>query len=73
MVRASRYYLGPPMLVRPLLRKQDRLTAIELHPPDAALLKANFAGDFQTRVIELEWLAALGAHLPPKTNGAAWS
>jgi len=61
-----RYYLGSPMLVRRLLRKQDRLTAIELHPADAALLKANFAGDFQTRVIELDGWLALGAHLPPK-------
>ena len=61
-----RYYPGSPTLVRRLLRKQDRLTAIELHPADADLLKANFAGDFQTRVIELDGWLALGAHLPPK-------
>ncbi len=61
-----RFYPGSPMLVRRLLRKQDRLTAIERHPADAALLKANFAGDFQTRVIELDGWLALGAHLPPK-------
>lgn len=61
-----RFYPGSPMLERRLLRKQDRLTAIELHPADAALLKANFAGDFQTRVIELDGWLALGAHLPPK-------
>ena len=61
-----RFYPGSPTLVRRLLRKQDRLTAIELHPADADLLKANFAGDFQTRVIELDGWLALGAHLPPK-------
>lgn len=59
-------YPGSPLLARRLLRKQDRLTAIELHPADAALLKANFAGDFQVRVIELDGWLALGAHLPPK-------
>jgi len=59
-------YPGSPLLVRHLLRKQDRLTAIELHPQDAARLKAVFDGDFQARVIELDGWLALGAHLPPK-------
>jgi 23S rRNA (adenine2030-N6)-methyltransferase len=61
-----RFYPGSPAIVRHLLRGQDRLTAIELHPADAAALKARFAGDFQTRVIELDGWLALGAHLPPK-------
>lgn len=59
-------YPGSPLIVRHLLRKQDRLTAIELHPEDAARLKSVFAGDFQARVIELDGWLALGAHLPPK-------
>lgn len=59
-------YPGSPRLVRDLLRKQDRLTAIELHPQDAAALKRAFAGDYQTRVIALDGWLALGAHLPPK-------
>src|SRR5690606_33770832 len=53
-------------IVRHLLRRQDRLTAIELHPQDAAQLKARFEGDFQVRVTELDGWLALGAHLPPK-------
>ncbi|MDG4883850.1 23S rRNA (adenine(2030)-N(6))-methyltransferase RlmJ [Mesorhizobium sp. WSM4884] len=61
-----RRYPGSPLVVRHLLRSQDRLTAIELHPEDAARLKAVFAGDFQTRVIVLDGWLALGAHLPPK-------
>ncbi|RWB68171.1 23S rRNA (adenine(2030)-N(6))-methyltransferase RlmJ [Mesorhizobium sp.] len=61
-----RRYPGSPLVARHLLRKQDRLTAIELHPRDAAQLKSVFAGDFQTRVIELDGWLALGAHLPPK-------
>lgn len=59
-------YPGSPLLVRRLLRPQDRLTAIELHPQDAAALKTLFAGDFQTRVIHLDGWLALGGHLPPK-------
>jgi len=59
-------YPGSPLIVRQLLRKQDRLTAIELHPQDAARLKAVVAGDIQARVIELDGWLALGAHLPPK-------
>lgn len=59
-------YPGSPLIARYLMRKQDRLSAIELHDADAARLKTLFAGDFQTRVIELDGWLALGAHLPPK-------
>lgn len=61
-----RFYPGSPWLARRLLRNQDRLTAIELHPQDAVRLREQFEGDFQTRVIELDGWLALGAHLPPK-------
>jgi 23S rRNA (adenine2030-N6)-methyltransferase len=59
-------YPGSPVLTRHLLRPQDRLEAVDLHPEDAATLKEEFAGDVQTRVIELDGWLALGAHLPPK-------
>jgi 23S rRNA (adenine2030-N6)-methyltransferase len=59
-------YPGSPLIVRRLLRPQDRLTAIELHPEDAHALKTLFAGDFQVRTIELDGWLALGAHVPPK-------
>jgi len=59
-------YPGSPLLVRRLLRPQDRLSALELHPDDAQTLGALFAGDFQTRVIHLDGWLALGAHVPPK-------
>ncbi|MCB1382978.1 MAG: 23S rRNA (adenine(2030)-N(6))-methyltransferase RlmJ [Notoacmeibacter sp.] len=61
-----RHYPGSPFLVRAWLRKQDRLTVIELHPADAKTLKARFAGDFQVRVIELDGWLAPAAQLPPK-------
>ena len=63
---ALRQYPGSPRIIRSLLRKQDRLTAIELHSEDARALRGLFAGDHQVRVIELDGWLALGAHLPPK-------
>ncbi|KXF77736.1 lactate dehydrogenase [Paramesorhizobium deserti] len=59
-------YPGSPLLARSLMRKQDRLSAIELHPDDARVLSELFAGDHQVRVIHLDGWLALGAHLPPK-------
>lgn len=59
-------YPGSPKLVRDLLRKQDRLSAIELHPDDHRRLQSLFDGDFQTRVIALDGWLALGGHVPPK-------
>jgi 23S rRNA (adenine2030-N6)-methyltransferase len=64
--RGVKNYPGSPLIVRHLLRPQDRLSAIELHPQDFQRLKAKFAGDFQVRAIELDGWLALGAHLPPK-------
>lgn len=59
-------YPGSPLIARHLARRQDRLSLVELHPEEAALLRPRFAGDVQSRVIELDGWLALGAHLPPK-------
>ena len=59
-------YPGSPLLARMLLRKQDRLSAIELHPADFAVLRQRFAGDHQVRVTRLDGWLSLGGHLPPK-------
>ncbi|PSH68031.1 23S rRNA (adenine(2030)-N(6))-methyltransferase RlmJ [Phyllobacterium brassicacearum] len=61
-----RQYPGSPLIVRHLLRRQDRLSALELHPEDAELLSEIFEGDIQVRVTKLDGWLALGAHLPPK-------
>src|SRR6218665_1595395 len=61
-----RFYPGSPFTPRPLLREQDRLFALELHPEDAEALRENFAGDIQTRATHLDGWAALGTHLPPR-------
>ncbi|MCO5066199.1 MAG: 23S rRNA (adenine(2030)-N(6))-methyltransferase RlmJ [Rhizobiaceae bacterium] len=59
-------YPGSPWITRHLLRRSDRLTAIELHPQDFLLLKQLFAGDIQVRTIQLDGWLSLGAHVPPK-------
>ena len=59
-------YPGSPWIVRHLLRRQDRLSAIELHPEDFACLRELFAGDVQVRATQLDGWLALGAHVPPK-------
>jgi len=63
---ALRYYPGSPWIARHMLRKQDRLTAIELHERDYEKLKQRFGGDFQSRILHLDGRLALKAQLPPK-------
>lgn len=59
-------YPGSPLLVRHLMRPQDRLSALELHPQYVDRLSALFEGDIQVRVIHLDGWLALNAHVPPK-------
>ena len=63
---ALRYYPGSPFITRHMLRPQDRLMGFELHPIDADRLRQNFAGDFQTRITQLDAWDIFGTHLPPK-------
>ncbi|MDQ0316674.1 23S rRNA (adenine(2030)-N(6))-methyltransferase RlmJ [Amorphus orientalis] len=59
-------YPGSPRLVRHLMRPQDRLTAVELHPADGDALRHLFTGDYQVRIVALDGWLALGAFVPPK-------
>lgn len=59
-------YPGSPWIIRHLLRKTDRMTAVELHPEDYKILAEAFAGDFQVKAIELDGWLALGSFVPPK-------
>lgn len=59
-------YPGSPCLIRHNLRKQDRLTAVELHPADYRSLAKQFSGDYQARILHLDGWLSLGAHVPPK-------
>ncbi len=59
-------YPGSPVLSRKLMRKQDRLTALELHPDDFQTLKQQFEGDYQARITHLDGWLGMKSHLPPK-------
>ncbi len=61
-----RVYPGSPLIARSMLRPQDRLVAVELHPEEGRALKRLFAGDRQVAVHLGDGYAALRAHLPPK-------
>lgn len=58
-------YPGSPLLARALLRPQDRAVLMELHPADAASLKALFRGDQQVAVHASNGYHGLKAFLPP--------
>lgn len=61
-----RWYPGSPRLVRSLMRRQDRLVLLELHPEDAAALAELFARDPQVSVHQADGYVALKAMLPPR-------
>ncbi|HET7126061.1 MAG TPA: 23S rRNA (adenine(2030)-N(6))-methyltransferase RlmJ [Lysobacter sp.] len=62
-------YPGSPWLLAHALRAQDRIACCELQPEEAALLKANFAGDARVAVHARDGYAAIKALLPPKVDG----
>lgn len=62
------HYPGSPLIVRRLLRPQDRLACCELHPADHAALRALFAGDRQVSVHRRDAWEGLGALLPPRAG-----
>ena len=65
LVGALGLYPGSPVLVRALLRPQDRLVCCELHPEDFALLRREFRGDGQVAVHHRDAWEAIAAFLPP--------
>jgi 23S rRNA (adenine2030-N6)-methyltransferase len=63
-------YPGSPVLVRALLRPQDRLICVELHPEDHVALRARFRGDGQVAVHRRDAWEALRALTPlPEHRG----
>jgi len=63
--RALRWYPGSPMLLRRLLRSNDRLVLCELHPSEQLALRARFAGDRQVSLRCGDGYASLAKVLPP--------
>jgi 23S rRNA (adenine2030-N6)-methyltransferase len=63
--QATGAYPGSPLLLAGLARPQDRITACELHPHEAAALKEATAGSRQLRVLEADGYARLQGLVPP--------
>jgi 23S rRNA (adenine2030-N6)-methyltransferase len=61
-----RLYPGSPLIVKALLRPQDRLIACELEPRAAASLKTVLRGEARAKVLPLDGWMALNANVPPK-------
>ena len=59
-------YPGSPLIVRELLRKQDRAVLVELHPADAALLTERFNKVSNIKVLHLDGWTALHGLIPAK-------
>jgi len=60
-----RRYPGSPMVARRLMRAQDRLALVELHPEDHGELARRFAGHARVGLHRMDGYAALTALLPP--------
>lgn len=58
-------YPGSPEIARRLLRAHDQLAACELHPEDAAALKAGYRGDPRIHVHRRDGYEAAVALVPP--------
>jgi 23S rRNA (adenine2030-N6)-methyltransferase len=63
---ALKTYPGSPLLIQAALRAGDVLVANELHPEDAAELRASLGRDKAVKVSEMDGYGALKALLPPK-------
>jgi 23S rRNA (adenine2030-N6)-methyltransferase len=61
-----RAYPGSPLIVKALLRRQDRLIACEVEPNAAAALKAALRDDARAKALAIDGWIALFANIPPK-------
>ena len=61
-----RLYPGSPLIVKALLRRQDRLIACELEPGAAASLQVVLHGDARAKALAIDGWMALFANIPPK-------
>jgi len=61
-----RRYPGSPRIARALMRPQDRLVVNELHPQDAAALRADFGKDAAVKILALDGWTTLKSVLPPR-------
>jgi 23S rRNA (adenine2030-N6)-methyltransferase len=59
-------YPGSPLIMRELMRPQDRAVFVELHPEDGAVLARRFRRDAAVKVLHLDGWTALHALIPAK-------
>jgi 23S rRNA (adenine2030-N6)-methyltransferase len=60
-----RSYPGSPLIVKSLLRAQDRLIACELEPGSARALAAALRGDRRCKALTIDGWTAAAAYVPP--------
>lgn len=61
-----KFYPGSPLLVKSLLREQDKIVLIEMHGEDILELKKQFRQDRQVAIHHMDGFQSLKAFLPPK-------
>jgi len=61
-----KYYPGSPLILKTLMRTQDRMALVELHKDDAELLRNEFVNDKQIAVHHSNGYQSIKAFLPPK-------
>lgn len=61
-----RFYPGSPKIAAHLMRKQDRLLLMELHPNESGILKRNFLQDDRVAIHHRDGFEALVALTPPQ-------
>ncbi len=65
-----RWYPGSPEVVRTMMRSDDRMALVELHPEDVEDLRRRFASDRRVGVHHLDgYVAAKGLLPPPERRG----
>lgn len=61
----QQFYPGSPELARQLLRPQDRLILMELHPQEIEVLRGHLAKDHRVHIHQRDGLEGLNALTPP--------
>lgn len=61
-----RVYPGSPLIVKNILRPQDRLVACEIEPRSFSSLAAVLRGTANAKALAIDGWTALGAYVPPK-------
>ncbi|RAU22878.1 23S rRNA (adenine(2030)-N(6))-methyltransferase RlmJ [Paramagnetospirillum kuznetsovii] len=60
-----RWYPGSPEIIRSMMRPDDRMALVELHPEDVGELRRCFAGDGRVGVHHMDGYVAAKGLLPP--------